>query len=47
MSVPEDKRHQGRLEVLVKALEVANYTNNIWRIKRNSQQSLMKFLAMI
>lgn len=29
MSVPEEKRKEGRLTVLVKALEVANYTNNI------------------
>lgn len=34
MSVPEEKRHQGRLEVLVKALEVANYTNNILANKK-------------
>lgn len=29
MSVPEKQRKQGRLEVLVRALEVANYTNGI------------------
>lgn len=34
MSVPEEKRHQGRLEVLVKALEVANYTNGILANKK-------------
>ncbi len=29
MSVPQEKRKEGRLVVLVKALEVANYTNGI------------------
>lgn len=29
MSVPEEKRRQGKLEVLVKALNVATYTNKI------------------
>ena len=45
MTVPQDKRKEGRLVVLVKALEVANYTNQILANKKKFPAELDEVLG--
>jgi len=45
MSVPQEKRKEGRLVVLVKALEVANYTNGILANKKKFPVELDEVLG--